>query len=78
MLMLACIAFPAPTEGAPGNPATLWKFRPMSDPQEIKGAKILYNRRTGEFHLEGGKVLQSWLDRLPPPRCAIPNRLEGS
>jgi lipopolysaccharide export system protein LptA len=53
-------------EGSPGNPATLWKFRQPGDPQEIKGAKILYNRRTGEFHLEGGKVLQSWLDRNPP------------
>jgi len=54
-------------EGPPGNPATLYKQRgPGVEPQEIKGTKIMYNRRTGEFHLEGGKVLRSSLDAWTP------------
>jgi hypothetical protein len=49
-------------EGAPGNPAALYRKRPGagSEPQEIKGNKILYNRKTGVFELGGGKVIQGW------------------
>lgn len=46
-------------EGSAGNPASLFKERGVGvDRQEIKGNKIRYNRRTGEFHLEGGRVLR--------------------
>lgn len=49
-------------EGTPGNPATLFKLRrPGEEPQKIQGTKILYNRKSGKFHLEGGNVISSWL-----------------
>lgn len=51
-------------EGTPGNPATLFKKKPNGETQEIKANKILYNRKTGAFHLDGGKVIQSRLDRF--------------
>lgn len=47
-------------EGGPGTPATLWQTRNGLPPREIKGSKILYNRRTGVFFLDGGKVITSW------------------
>ncbi|MFO0965663.1 MAG: LptA/OstA family protein [Gemmataceae bacterium] len=53
-------------EGAPGLPAALYKQRgPGIEPQEIKGNKIRYNRKTGEFQLEGGKILR-WSKREAP------------
>ena len=46
-------------EGTPGNPATLYRKRlGVRDPDEIKGSKILYNRKTGDFEYEGGKVIR--------------------
>lgn len=46
-------------EGAPGNPATLYQDQGAGiDPRQIQGMKILYNRRTGEFSLEGGNNIQ--------------------
>jgi RNA polymerase sigma factor (sigma-70 family) len=46
-------------EGTADNPATLFRERPDSSaPDEIKGSKILYNRKTGIFEYEGGKVLK--------------------
>jgi hypothetical protein len=43
-----------------GNPTTLFKLVPGGGkPQRIQGTKILYNRKTGTFTLEGGQVIQS-------------------
>ncbi len=57
-------------EGAPGNPATLYRKRADQggEPQEIKGNKILYNRKTGVFQLEGGKVITGRLEPEEPQR----------
>jgi lipopolysaccharide export system protein LptA len=42
-------------EGVRGSPATLYRqLLGRSEPQEIKGSRIIYNRRTGDFQLEGG------------------------
>lgn len=60
-------------EGTPGNPATLYKKKAAGqEPQEIKGSKILYNRKTGVFQLDGGKLIQSWLweERGPLAPCS--------
>lgn len=47
-------------EGTAADPATLYKLRGQGvPPQEIKGTKILYNRRTGVFQLDGGRVIMS-------------------
>jgi hypothetical protein len=51
-------------EGTSGNPAALYRKAPgRAQPQEIKGGKILYNRKTGIFHLDGVKVITAWRDR---------------
>ncbi len=51
-------------EGTPGNPATLYKKQPgKAEDQEIKGGVILYNRKTGNFTVNGGKVISGWLER---------------
>jgi RNA polymerase sigma factor (sigma-70 family) len=45
-------------EGTPDNPAVLYRKAPArAEPQEIKGVKILHNRKTGVFHLTGVKVI---------------------
>ena len=50
-------------EGSEGNPATLYQKRPgEAQLREIKGSKILYNRKTGVFQLEGGKVIMGRLE----------------
>lgn len=46
-------------EGVPGNPAVLYRVRQGMEPEELRASKILYNRRTGVFQLDGGKVIQS-------------------
>jgi len=49
-------------EGDNGNTTKLYKFRERgAKPQLIEGRKILYNRKTGTFTLDGGKVISSWL-----------------
>ncbi|MEI7684624.1 MAG: LptA/OstA family protein, partial [Planctomycetota bacterium] len=50
-------------EGVPGAPATLFKMPKIigDRPQRIQGSKILYNRKTGEFLLDGVTVISSWL-----------------
>lgn len=46
-------------EGSSGNLATLYRpGAPGSEPEEIKGSRILYNRRDGRFHLDGGRIIQ--------------------
>jgi len=41
-------------EGPPNNPARLFQFlEPGRQPREIRGTKILYNRRTGGIKVEG-------------------------
>lgn len=46
-------------EGTPGNPATIYQEQGAgTDPRQIQGMVILYNRRTGEFSLEGGNNIQ--------------------
>ncbi|MBX9679780.1 MAG: hypothetical protein K2X38_13540 [Gemmataceae bacterium] len=71
-------------EGEQGNIVTLYKtVGPAgAPPQKIQGSKILYNRRTGVFMLEGGKVISSWLlpqDRqVDTPFPAALMRAEGS
>ncbi|MCI0641882.1 MAG: hypothetical protein L0Y72_11190 [Gemmataceae bacterium] len=46
-------------EGNAANPAVLYKrVQPGVQPPEIRGTKILYNRKTGVFQLEGGKLIQ--------------------
>ncbi|MCS7044747.1 MAG: hypothetical protein NZO58_00170 [Gemmataceae bacterium] len=44
-----------------GNPAQLFRLNPMpgGPPQRITGQKILYNRRNGNFTLDGGQVISS-------------------
>ncbi len=52
-------------EGNAANPAVLYKrVQPGVQPPEIRGTKILYNRKTGVFQLEGGKLIQ-WSQRSP-------------
>jgi hypothetical protein len=46
-------------EGASGNPVHLYRLRTGLPPQEIKGNRILYNRRTGVFQLDGGKMIDA-------------------
>jgi hypothetical protein len=47
-------------EGPESNPAQLFQFQgPSVPPREIKGTKILYNRKTGQFTLEGGSQIES-------------------
>src|SRR5262249_39721904 len=54
-------------EGTAGNPAALYREVPgKSVPQEIKGAKILYNRKTGVFHLDGVKTITGSLEEQEP------------
>src|SRR5207253_3318546 len=45
-----------------GAPATLYKVSaPTARPEEIKAKKILYNRKTGAFSVDGATIIQSWL-----------------
>ncbi|MFO0864529.1 MAG: hypothetical protein U0744_07745 [Gemmataceae bacterium] len=65
-------------EGEQGNIVTLYKtVGPAgTPPQKIQGSKVLYNRRTGVFMLEGGKVISSWfLPQASPLEPAIPAAL---
>ena len=49
-------------EGKNGNLVKLYKLGAIgARPQLIEGRKILYNRKTGTFTLDGGKVISSWL-----------------
>ncbi len=47
-------------EGTPGNPATLYQEPRAAgqEPRQIQGNKILYNRRTGTFQIEGGQIFR--------------------
>jgi hypothetical protein len=49
-----------------GNPAVLYKQRPNLPPQELRGNKILYNRRTGAITVDGIEQIQSRLERREP------------
>ena len=50
-------------EGNGNTPATIWKLAKVQggQPQMLQGRKILYNRKTGEFLLDGVRVISSWL-----------------
>lgn len=55
-------------EGKNGNSTKLYKLRgDGAKPQLIEGRKILYNRKTGTFTLDGGKVISSWLRPIEKP-----------
>ncbi len=45
-------------EGNEDNPATMYrKGQGQAAPQEIKGSRIIYNRKTGDFQIEGGNAI---------------------
>jgi hypothetical protein len=45
-------------EGQSGNLVNLYRFRPPNEPEHITGQTILYNRRTGVFQVDKGRVIQ--------------------
>ncbi len=61
-------------EGPANNPARLYQFQgPGQAPKEINGTRILYNRRTGQFSLEGGSNIESRLaPELGPAASLLP------
>jgi hypothetical protein len=63
--------------GAPEAPATLYRRkRQGGEYEEIKGKKILYNRKTGEFILDGGRTI-SISQAAPAPRSLAVARLDA-
>jgi hypothetical protein len=46
-------------QGTEGNPARVWRFRARgARPEELSGQQILYFRRTGQFQVVGGNLVQ--------------------
>jgi hypothetical protein len=61
-------------EGVKGSPAALYRKLPgMTNTQTFKGAKIIYNRKTGEVIADGVTVITAWreVDRLNYARLVI-------
>ena len=60
-------------EGSGGVPATVYRLPKVQGgaPQTLQGSKILYNRKTGEFLLDGVRVISSWLTPVDPPKMAF-------
>jgi hypothetical protein len=69
-------------EGIDTAPAVIFKMPKVrgAQPQRLQGTKILYNRKTGEFLLDGVRVISSWLwdeDVSPRPVHFEPERHAG-
>lgn len=46
-------------EGTEGNPVRMFQDVGAPELREIRGSKILYNRRTGQFQVEGGRSIET-------------------
>jgi lipopolysaccharide export system protein LptA len=59
-------------EGSAGVLATVYRLPKVQGgaPQTLQGRKILYNRKSGEFNVDGATVISSWLTPVDPPKIA--------
>ena len=60
-------------EGAGNVPATVYRLPKVQGgvPQTLQGRKILYNRKSGEFNVDGATVISSWLTPVDPPKLVL-------
>jgi hypothetical protein len=66
-------------EGAGGVPATIYMLPKEQGgrAKTLSGQKILYNRKTGNFTLDGVNVISSWLTPVDPPKLAMRHMAPG-
>jgi hypothetical protein len=60
-------------DGTPTIPVTIYKLPKVQggQPQLLQGKKILYNRKNGEFTIDGATVISSWLMPQEPTPLAF-------